>query len=111
MCRRTAKVQSIQMAQITSPKRSLDPVVTATHLCTALVTLEQAAAAAGFCEAVCQDMVATVSCRGRQLLSMLIALEGVPQGGCLFLSCYPCATRAATTRPFRLLSCAPQKGR
>lgn len=34
-------------------------------------------AAAGCCETICRDMVATVCCRGRQLLSMLIALEGV----------------------------------
>jgi hypothetical protein len=58
------------------PKVRSRPLVSATMMCDQLRALEQAAAVAQHCEAICKDMVATAYCRAGMLCDLVTASHG-----------------------------------
>ena len=57
------------------PHVRVHPLVAANMMCSQFRTLQQAAATAQHCEAICNDMVATVVCRSGMLCDLVVSVH------------------------------------
>lgn len=63
------------MAQPEMPQVKVHPIIAANMVCSQLRALEQAAASAEHCEAICRDMVATAYCRAGMLCDLVASVH------------------------------------